>query len=750
MTQSGSAEQRREPLSGLVERVTFHSAETGFCVLRVKVRGHRDLVTVLGAAAEVHAGEHIQASGEWQQHREHGQQFRASFLQLVPPSSLEGIRRYLGSGLIKGIGPHFADRLVNAFGESVFDVIECTPERLLEVDGIGKTRLQRITSGWADQKAIREIMVFLQSHGVGTSRAVRIFKTYGADAIPLVKENPYRLARDIRGIGFITADQIAQKLGIPKTSMLRARAGISYALLQAIENGDCGLPETELLTLAQKLLEIGLDLLAEALALELAAGTVVADTVGDQPCVFLPHLRHAEDAIAIAIRSLQAGRPSWPSIDAGKAIDWVEARLGVKLAAGQRDAVTRALASKLLIITGGPGVGKTTIIRAILTILRAKGVTPLLAAPTGRAAKRLAETTGLEAKTIHRLLEYDPKGGGFLKCKELPLECDLLVLDETSMIDVPLMASVLKALPDTAALLIVGDVDQLPSVGPGQVLADLIGCGRLPVARLTEIFRQASASRIIVNAHRVNAGTMPDLAAPDGDSDFYFVEVADAEDAAAKIVKVVAERIPARFGLDPISDVQVLCPMNRGAAGARALNLALQTALNAASGAAAVERFGFTYRIGDKVMQVENNYDREVFNGDIGFITNVAHDEGVVTVNIAGRLVVYPFGELDELVLAYATTIHKSQGSEYPAVVIPVSTQHYAMLQRNLLYTGMTRGKRLVVLIGQRKAIAITVRGIQGRRRWSKLRELLGLEDTVLGNRQPNRAMNARSSADGW
>jgi exodeoxyribonuclease V alpha subunit len=402
--------------------------------------------------------------------------------------------------------------------------------------------------------------------------------------------------------------------------------------------------------------------------------------------------------------------------------------------------VTKALAAKILIITGGPGVGKTTIIRAILAILGAKGVTPLLAAPTGRAAKRLAETTGLEARTIHRLLEFDPKGGGFVRCKELPLECDLLVLDETSMIDVPLMASVLKALPETAALLIVGDVDQLPSVGPGQVLADLIGCGRLPVARLTEIFRQASASRIIVNAHRVNAGTMPDLAAPDGDSDFYFVEAADAEDAAAKIVKVVAERIPARFGLDPIRDVQVLCPMNRGAVGARALNLALQAALNAGRDQAAVERFGFTYRIGDKVMQVENNYDREVFNGDIGFITGVDHDEGEVTVDIDGRPVIYPFGELDEVVLAYATTIHKSQGSEYPAVVTPVATQHYAMLQRNLLYTGMTRGKRLVVLVGQRKAVAIAVRGTQGRRRWSKLRELLALDDAAFAERTMRRS----------
>jgi exodeoxyribonuclease V alpha subunit len=735
MAERGAADHSREPLSGLVERVTFHSAETGFCVLRVKVRGHRDLVTVLGSAAEVHAGEHIQASGQWQQHREHGLQFRASFLQIVPPSSIEGIRRYLGSGLIKGIGPHFAEKLVKAFGEGVFDVIERTPARLLEVEGIGKTRLQRITAGWAEQKAIREIMVFLQSHGVGTSRAVRIFKAYGADAIPLVKENPYRLARDIRGIGFITADQIAQRLGIPKTSMMRARAGISYALLQAIENGDCGLPKAELLTFAQKLLEVEHGLLAEALTLELAAGNVVADTVNDQMCAFLPHLRHAEGAVAAAIRHLQVGRPPWPAIDAQKAIDWVEARLGVTLAQGQRDAVVKALSSKILIVTGGPGVGKTTIIRAILTILRAKGVRPLLAAPTGRAAKRLAESTEREATTIHRLLEFDPKGGGFVRCKELPLECDLLVLDETSMIDVPLMASVLEALPQTAALLIVGDVDQLPSVGPGQVLADLIGSGQLPVARLSEIFRQASSSRIIVNAHRVNAGTMPELAAPEGDSDFYFVEAVDADDAANKIVKVVAHRITARFGLDPIRDVQVLCPMNRGAAGARALNLALQAALNAGEGGAAVERFGFTYRVGDKVMQIENNYDREVFNGDIGFIAKIDHDEGEVTIDIDGRTVVYPFGELDEVVLAYATTIHKSQGSEYPAIVMPVVTQHYAMLQRNLLYTGMTRGKRLVVLVGQRKAVAIAVRGTQGRRRWSKLRELLAFDDTVAVSR---------------
>lgn len=716
----------REPLAGYVERVTYHSADTGFCVLRVKARGHRDLITVVGSAADVRAGEHVQASGRWDTHRDHGVQFKADFLKVTPPTSLEGIERYLGSGMIRGIGPAFAKRLVKAFGERVFDVIEGDPERLLEVDGIGPGRLARITSAWKEQKVVREIMLFLQSHGVGTARAFRIFKTYGVNAIEQVTENPYRLARDIRGIGFKTADQIARKLGIPADSMIRARAGISYALMEAVGQGHCALPADDLLSLAEELLEIGRDRLAEALSLEVGEGNVVPDAVGDRDCVFLPHLWHAEKAIAERVRTLSSGTPLWGGIDTAKALPWAEGKLGVSLASGQRDAVALALSSKFLVVTGGPGVGKTTIMNTVLRILVAKGVRPLLAAPTGRAAKRLSESTGMEAKTLHRLLEFDPKEGGFRKGPEAPLDCDLLVVDESSMVDVPLMASLLKAAPDRAAVIVVGDVDQLPSVGPGQVLADLIGSGAVPVARLTEVFRQAAESRIIVNAHRINAGSMPDLSPPQGDSDFYFVEAEDPEDAGNKVLRVVAERVPARFGFDPVRDIQVLCPMNRGGVGARALNVLLQDRLNPPlPEAPSVERFGNRYRVGDKIMQVVNDYEKEAFNGDIGFVAAIDADAGEVLVDFDGREVAYLIGELDEIVPAYAVSVHKSQGSEYPVVVIPVMTQHYAMLERNLIYTGITRGRRLVVLVGQRKAIGIAVRGVKDRVRWSKLRERL-------------------------
>ena len=717
----------REVLAGLVERVTYQNAENGFCVIRVKARSHRDLVTVVGHAATISAGEWITASGDWVNDRTHGQQFRARFLKTSEPTSIEGIEKYLASGMIRGIGPAYAKKLLRAFGEKVFDVIETRADRLREVSGIGPVRAARIAAAWAEQKVVREIMVFLHSHGVGSARAVRIYKTYGADAVQVMSENPYRLARDIRGIGFKTADAIAMKLGVEKTAMIRVRAGISYALTEAMDEGHCGLPTAELLPLAEKLLEVHHGLIRTALDLEIADGTVVADSLGETDGVFLTSLHNAERSIADRLFTLAKRMLPWPSIDADKAIPWVEQRTGLNLADSQKAAVRLALSSKVLVITGGPGVGKTTIVNAILQILAVKDIKLLLCAPTGRAAKRMYEATGFEAKTIHRLLEVDPKGGGFRRNTDNPLECDLLVVDETSMVDVLLMHALLKAVPNNSALLVVGDVDQLPSVGPGQVLADMIASGAIPVVRLTEVFRQAAESQIIVNAHRINQGLMPDLRKPEAESDFYFVEADDAETAVPRIIELVKARIPRRFGLDPVRDVQVLCPMNRGGVGARSVNVELQAALNPA-GERKVERFGWTFAPGDKVMQIENDYDKEVYNGDIGFVTDVNSEEGELTANFDGRSVTYSFGELDTLVPAYAATIHKSQGSEYPAVVIPLMTQHYAMLQRNLLYTGITRGKRLVVLVGQKKAVAIAVRNASGRRRWSKLQAWLSGE----------------------
>ena len=713
-----------ENLAGLVERITFHNPDNGFSVLRLKARGQRDLITVIGHAALISAGEFVQAAGTWTNDRTHGLQFRATFLKVTPPTTIEGIERYLASGMIRGIGPAYAKRLVKAFGEGVFDLIEQQPARLREVEGIGPKRAERIAAGWAEQRIVREIMLFMHAHGVGTSRAVRIYKTYGAEAVAIISENPYQLARDIRGIGFRSADQIAQKLGIEKDAMIRVRVGVSYALAEAMDDGHCGLPEDDLLRAGVELLEVAVDRIEAALALELQDGTVVADTVDDRCCVFLAGLYRAEQEIADRLRSLATGEPPWPEIDVDKAIPWLEAKGGITLAESQRAALRLAVSSKALVITGGPGVGKTTLVNSILQALVAKGVKVALCAPTGRAAKRLSESTGAEAKTIHRLLETDPKTGGFRRDEGNPLGCDLLVVDETSMVDVLLMRALMRALPARAAILLVGDVDQLPSVGPGQVLADVIGSGAVRVVRLTEVFRQAATSRVIVNAHRINRGQMPEAAPAGITADFHIVEAAGPEQAVAKVLAVVRNRIPAAFGLDPIRDVQVLCPMNRGGVGARSLNIELQKALNP-PGDVRVERFGSIFGPGDKVMQIENDYDKEVYNGDLGIVARIDMEAGDLVASFDGREVVYPFGELDELVLAYATTIHKAQGSEYPAVVIPVMTQHYTMLARNLLYTGVTRGKRLVVLVGQRKAIAIAVRNGGTRRRWSKLKEWL-------------------------
>lgn len=716
-------------LSGSVERVTFHNPDNGFAVLRVKLRGRRAPETVIGHAPTVSAGEWIRAEGEWVRDAVHGLQFRAGSLTVTPPTTREGIQKYLASGMVHGIGPVFAKRLVQEFGEDVFDIIEKSPSRLLEVDGIGMVRSNRIISAWSEHKAIREVMLFLHSHGVGSANATRIFRTYGDQSITIMTEDPYRLARDIRGIGFKTADAIARRLGIEPTAMVRVRAGVKYALEEAQRDGHCGLPDMDLEALAVKLLEVPEDLVREAITAELAARTIVEDTIEDRDCVFLSVLHRAENLVSEALLRRRQGPPPWEEINVSSAIEWVGRKTDLELAPSQVEAVRAAVTSRATVITGGPGVGKTTIVNAVLRILDAKKVTIALCAPTGRAAKRLAQTTGRDARTIHRLLEIDPSNGTFRRNASNPLDCDLLVVDEMSMVDVTLAMSLLRALPPRAALLIVGDVDQLPSVGPGQVLRDIIDSNTMPVVRLTEVFRQAAESQIIVNAHRINAGKMPSFEKPTEDSDFYFVETESPEQAVRWTRQLVATRIPKRFGLDPVRDIQVLCPMNRGGAGALAVNLTLQQALNPA-GENAIERYGWTFAPGDKVMQTENDYDRGVYNGDIGFIIHVDRDAGEASIEFDGRKVIYTFSDLDAVMPAYATTIHKSQGSEYPAVVIPMLTQHFVMLQRNLLYTAVTRARSLAVLVGQRRAVEIAVRDVSirssaSRRRWTKLRELL-------------------------
>uniref|UniRef100_UPI00262EDE02 SF1B family DNA helicase RecD2 n=1 Tax=Accumulibacter sp. TaxID=2053492 RepID=UPI00262EDE02 len=578
-------------LAGLVERVTFHNEQNGFCVLRLKVKGERELITLIGHAAVVSPGEYASAAGHWVTDREHGRQFRATFVNISPPNTLTGIERYLGSGMVKGIGPVYAGKLVKSFGAAVFDVIEQAPQRLREIPGIGEVRARKITSGWADQKVIRGIMVFLHAHGVSTSRAVRIFRTYGHNAIDMVRENPYRLAQDIRGIGFVSADTIAQKIGIARDSPLRAQAGISYALAEASSQGHCGLPYADLLPLAVRLLDIPVAIIETAIAQEIADQVLLPDTVAGQACVFLAPLYHAEQSIAAQIKRLRSGT-TLPAFDADKAIPWVEQKLAIQLADSQKQAVALALSAKLLVITGGPGVGKTTLVNAILTIIGVKGVKPLLCAPTGRAAKRLSESTGLEAKTIHRLLEVNPINGQFKRNADHPLDCDLLVADECSMIDVPLANQLLSAVATSTAVILVGDVDQLPSVGPGQFLADLIDSGAVPVIRLTEIFRQAASSRIVRSAHQINHGIFPSLPAKGEASDFYLIAADEPEAIARTVVDLVQTRLPRKFQVDPIRDIQVLCPMNRGLTGARGINLALQAALNP-PGEHSVNKFRF-------------------------------------------------------------------------------------------------------------------------------------------------------------
>ncbi len=717
-----------EQVSGLVERVTFHSDESGFCVLRVKVRGHRDHITVVGTSPQVQAGEWLEAEGRWAIDRDYGQQFKAEILRTAAPNTLEGMEKYLGSGLIKGIGPVFAERLVKHFKQEVLNIIEAEPQRLREVEGIGPIRHSKITTAWAEQRIVREIMVFLHSHGVSTSRAVRIYKAYSDKAIETVLENPYCLARDIRGIGFKSADKIAESLGIGKESDLRARAGIEYVLQTLTDDGHCGYPRKELVKMASKMLEIPDIICDHAVDYLLQEGRVVQHKrENESDLIYLAGLDRAEDKLAAHLAELCKASHPCPEIKIEKAIQWVEQKVRIQLAPEQQKAIKIAVQSKVMVITGGPGVGKTTVVNSIVKIMRAKKLEVILAAPTGRAAKRMMETTGIEAKTIHRLLEFDPATGEFKHNGDKPLKGDVFIIDETSMMDLLLAYQLIRAIPVSSALILVGDVDQLPSVGPGSVLRDIIESGLVTVCRLTEVFRQAAQSSIITNAHKVNKGQMPVL--PQGkvqspnQTDFYFVNVEDPEKAVSLVINLTCKAIPNSFGFDQFDDIQILSPMQRGLLGCRNLNTVLQENLNPEG--PSVERYGWTFRIGDKVMQIVNNYEKDIFNGDTGRIESIDSVDQDVTVLFDGRKVTYDFNELDELILSYAITIHKSQGTEYPAVVIPIHTQHYTMLQRNLLYTAITRGRKLVVLVGMQKAVAIAVKRMESKRRVTLLKERL-------------------------
>lgn len=698
-----------QTLTGTVERVTFHNEENGYCVLRVMPTGQREVVTVIGHLPTVNAGEDIAASGIWINNHDYGRQFRADNMSSTEPNNEAGIVRYLGSSLIDGIGPVYAKKMVKQFGTEIFDIIDKSSKRLEEVPGIGRKRRMEIKLSWEKQKSIRGIMLFLHEHGISTARAVRIFKTYGEESLNVLEENPYRLARDIHGVGFKTADDIAGRLGMAHDAIPRIEAGLQYVLLTATDRGHCALPKGDLIEAAIDLLSTDEAKTAAILTEMLARNEVVP---GPDDLVFLPHLNYAEKVIAEKIKYLTSRPAAYPVINVESALAWCEKKTERTLADGQRLAVAQALTQRASIITGGPGVGKTTVLESILLILRAKKVVPVLCAPTGRAAKRLSESTGLEAKTIHRLLESQGGEKGFGRNADKPLEGDLFVIDETSMVDTVLMRHLLQALPPNAHLLLVGDVDQLPSVGPGRVLADLIESGCMPVARLTQIFRQAAASRIVTCAHEINGGRFPNMDSTPKDSDFFFIEREDPESIAATVVEVMRQRLPAKYGFNPVRDIQLLTPMHRGSLGTRAMNQLLQDALNPPSETKfEVERFGITYRVGDKIIQTRNNYDKDAYNGDIGRIIDITTDPGRIEVRFDdGRLAEYEPGELDELGLAYAITIHKSQGSEFPAVIIPVSTQQFVLLQRNLLYTGITRGKKLVVLIGQKKAAQMAVR----------------------------------------
>jgi len=715
-------------LSGQIERITYTNEENGYTIAKVKVYGHRDLVTVVGNIVAPTPGEILYMRGVWTHHPKFGEQFKVDQYETKVPATVYGIKKYLGSNLIKGIGPKMAGRIVKKFGKKTLDVIEEEAERLAEVEGIGEKRTAMIRKAWDDQKEIRDVMVFLLSHGVSSGYAIKIFKAYGNRSIAVVKENPYRLAMDIFGIGFVTADQIAEKLGFDKDSPHRIEAGIIYVLNQLSDDGHVYYPDELLLAKCMENLQVDREIIAPSLKNIALSDKIVIEEITEtleknHNAVFLTKFHTSETGIARLLAALLNAPASFRKIDTEKAVKWVEPQLDITLAEKQVEAIVNALKNRVMVLTGGPGTGKTTIINAMLKVFSRLKQKSMLAAPTGRAAKRMSETTGHEAKTIHRLLEFTLQKGGFQKNDQNPLGYDVLIIDEASMIDTILMYHLLKAVKPGTVLILVGDVNQLPSVGAGNVLNDIIASGAIPVVALNEIFRQARTSRIITNAHRINNGKLPIISPPEPKSDFYFIEQEDPEKVLKIILEMIKVRIPHSFKFDPVNEIQVLTPMHKGLVGAHNLNTQLQKELNPQG--AGIIRGGREYRVNDKVMQIRNNYDKDVFNGDIGRIFRIFPDEQEVVIAFDDRKVTYDYSDMDELMLAYAISVHKSQGSEYPAVIIPILTQHYILLQRNLIYTAVTRGKKLVVIVGTKKALAMGVNNDKTQKRFTYLKNRL-------------------------
>lgn len=725
-----------DEIFGYLEKITFQNSETGYTVAQLKEPKKSETTCIIGNMPTVQPGETLRCCGHWKRHLIHGMQFQVESYKSEAPADIMGIKKYLGSGLVPGIGPTYAKKIVDHFGLETLDIIEMHPERLLEIYGLGKKRLDRISASWNEQKMVRDVMIFLQSHNVTPAYAQKIFKVYGTDCIKKVTTNPYSLARDIRGIGFAIADKIAQTLGIAKESEFRIDAGIEFVLNELSEEGHVCYPLHEFLVLATERLEVSQEKVSARLAAlqndqRIELFDLVLENVAT-PFIWKKPLFVSELGVAKEIKRLQTGFCHLRRVDLEKAIEWVQEFLKITLAQNQKEAVKQALTEKFLVITGGPGTGKSTITNAILTITRKLTTRILLAAPTGRAAKRMTEITGYKAQTIHSLLEFSYQAAGFKKNRENPLDCDLLIVDEASMIDTYLMYQLLKAVPDYARLVLVGDVNQLPSVGPGNILKDIISSGCTPVTQLTEIFRQAAGSRIITNAHRINNGVFPDIRNL-SDSDFFFIIQEKPEDILSQIINLVTVRLPKKYPFNIKEDIQVLSPMRKGVIGTENLNAVLQEAINPSSNP--IFKSGRRFHVGDKVMQIKNDYKKEVFNGDIGIIRRIDATEQKLIVSFDEKEVIYEFSDMEDLVLAYAVSIHKYQGSESPCVIIPVHTTHFKMMHRNLLYTGVTRGKKLVILLGTTKALGIAVKNDEVKKRYTGLQQaLIGILSAPLPN----------------